>query len=264
MTRVPLRVLNESPEAAQHEMGKAKETEATSEFILRRPTRKFLKTVESLQDRYRAAMLNDELMGNFEFPVLPGSHLHLTNPALEFIKFACAAFALAKEYQTEVGILKRNLLEVIGVREFADEAVFHNPCEPLKLSCVPCSHCDVIRDIDFCRDQDLLPNNIDVTHRWLCLSCGGEYDRLAIEFTLIGVVRGLERLFAQQDLKCSKCRQIQSDNVSRYCQCSGAYQFTMVKGDIRRKLRTIVNVAIVHNLGRLKVRPWYARHSANF
>ncbi|KAJ7293865.1 hypothetical protein C8J57DRAFT_1112502 [Mycena rebaudengoi] len=253
--RAPLRIIRNAdgaPDATQRDSAKTKEMEATQEFITRRLTRKLLKTVGNVQDRYRDAMMHDELMGGFEFPVLPGSHLHLTNPVLELVKSMCASLALAKEYQVEVGLLKRNLLELIGVREFANEAVFRNPCEPLKLFNVPCRHCDALRDMDFCRDPELLPNNKDVTPRWLCLSCHGEFDRLAIEFTLMDVVYGLERSFAQQDLRCSKCHQIQSDNVSRYCQCSGTYQFTLSKGDVRRKLRTIVNVAIVHNLARLK------------
>jgi DNA polymerase epsilon subunit 1 len=119
---------------------------------------------------------------------------------------------------------------------------------------VPCRHCDALRDFDFCRDIELIPDNLDSAPRWHCQHCGGEYDRSAIELTLMEVVYALERTFAQQDLKCSKCKQIQSDNVSRYCQCSGTYQFTISKVDVRRKLRTIVNVALVHNLGRLKVR----------
>ncbi|KAJ7642294.1 hypothetical protein B0H17DRAFT_960164 [Mycena rosella] len=253
--RAPLRIIRNAdgtPDSTQRDSAKTKEMEATQEFIARRLTRKLLKTVGSVQDRYRDAMMNDELMGGFEFPILPGSHLHLTNPVLELVKSVCATFALAREYQVEVGLLKRNLLELIGVREFASEAAFRNPCEPLKLFNVPCRHCDALRDMDFCRDPELLPDKGNVSPRWVCSSCKGEFDRLAIEFTLMDVVFSLERSFAQQDLRCSKCQQIQSDNVSRYCQCSGTYQFTLSKAEVRRKLRTIVNVAIVHNLSRLK------------
>ena len=153
----------------------------------------------------------------------------------------------------EIGLLKRNLLDLIGVREFAGEATFRNPCEPLKLANVPCRHCDFLRDFDFCRDPELLPNNTEVNPKWLCNNCGGEYDRTTIEFVLIDMTRTLERSFAQQDLRCSKCQQIQSDNVSRYCKCSGSYQFTLNKADSKRKLRTIVNVAREYNLPRLKV-----------
>ncbi|KAF9044418.1 hypothetical protein BJ165DRAFT_1528961 [Panaeolus papilionaceus] len=255
ITRVPLRaVQNEDPEATQRDVVKATETDSTQEFIARRLARKMLKGVESVTQRHEDAMLDedDNSIAQFQFPTLPGSHLHMTRPDLEFIKFVCAVFLLAKEYQVEIGLLKRTLLELINVREFSSEATFRNPCEPLKLSNVPCRHCDVLRDFDFCRDLELLPNNTDVSPKWLCNNCGGEYDRTAIEFMLIEVTRSLERSFAQQDLRCSKCQQIQSDNVSRYCKCSGNYQFTMNKSDVKRKLRTIVNVAREYDLRRLR------------
>jgi hypothetical protein len=110
-----------------------------------------------------------------------------------------------------------------------------------------------MQDFDFCRDPSLFPSQREVTPRWLCQNCGGEYDRTAIELALVAQVHDLERRFAQQDLRCGKCGQIRSDNLSRHCQCSGAYQLTMNKSDTRRKLRTMVNVAIVHNLARLRV-----------
>lgn len=253
--RVPLRILhNESmPDATQRDAGRMKEMEVTREFLARKLTRKLLKGVGNALERHRDAMMDEQELAQWEFPLLPGSYLNLTNPVLELVKFVCAILALAKEYHVEVGLVKRNLLELVGVREFAHEAVFRNPCEPLKLSSVPCRHCDAIRDFDFCRDPELFPNNIDINVKWFCNRCGGEYDRTGIELTLMEMVHDLERRASQQDLRCSKCKQLQSDNLSKHCQCSGAYQVTMSKGDMKRRLRTIVNVAIVHNLSRLKV-----------
>lgn len=255
--RAPLRVLqNGDPDTTQRDGAKSNEIESMHEFIARKLTRKMFKVVETIKERHHYTILQDKDdpdKEDFHFPVLPGSYLHLSNPPLEFVKFTCAIFSLAKEYQVEIGLLKRNLLDLIGVREFANEATFRNPCEPLKLASVPCRHCDVLRDFDFCRDPELLPNNVEVNPKWLCANCGGEYDRTAIEFALIDMMRNLERAFAQQDLRCAKCQQIKSDNVSRWCKCSGAYQFTMNKADVRRKLRTIVNVAREYNLPRLKV-----------
>lgn len=253
-SRVPLRVLhNGAPDATQRDAGKANEMDAMREFIARRLTRKLLKVIGNVQSRQKEAMMHEELVSNFAFPTLAGSHLTLENPVLELVKFTCAVFGLAKEYNVEFGLLKRNLLELINVREFAAEAVFRNPCEPLKLSNVPCRQCDALRDFDFCRDDELNANHLDLSPRWLCDNCGGEYDRATIELMLMDIIYSLERSFAQQDLKCAKCKQIQSDNVSRYCYCSGTYQCTISKVDVRRKLKTIVNVALLHNLGRLKV-----------
>ncbi|THH26723.1 hypothetical protein EUX98_g7459 [Antrodiella citrinella] len=251
--RIPFRHLqNGLPDSTQMDDVKKDELDSSKELIARKVTRKLLRVVGSIMERHRDAMMDEQELAKWEFPLLPGSHLNMTNAALEFVKFACAVFALSREHQIEVGLLKRNLLELVGVREFAHEAAFTNPCEPLKMANVPCRHCDALRDFDFCRDQELLPDGLEVNARWTCDNCGGDFDRAMIEFALIDMVYELERRFTQQDLRCTRCKQIQSENISRHCRCSGNYQLTTNKADVRRRLRTIVNVAIVHNLPRLR------------
>ncbi|KAF4566262.1 DNA polymerase epsilon catalytic subunit [Pleurotus pulmonarius] len=254
-TRVPLKQLaNGAPDASQRDAVSVKESEAIQEFIARRLTRKLLRMVGDILDRQRHAMMlddDDPDKDTFDFPVHPGGHLQLTNPALEFVKFVCAVLGLARDYQVEIGLLKRNLLELVGVREFASEAAFRNPCEPLKLANVPCRHCDSIRDFDFCRDPELKPNELESAPRWLCQSCGGEYDRLVIEHTLMEMLFTIEKTFSQQDLRCKKCKQVRSDYVSRWCQCSGPYNLTIARADMKRRVRTMVNIARLHNLTRL-------------
>ena len=271
--RTPLRVVqvqNLAPELTQRNAVKVKEMDQTRAFVAQKLTRKMLHYVALIQEEHKKAILglgadNDNnkngrsSANDFAFPVLPGSYLHMTDPALEFIKFSCAVFGLAQEYQIELGILKRNLLELVGVKEFSDLAIFRNPCDPLKLSMVTCRFCDHIRDFDFCRDEELLLPSTNAAStsaaatKWYCPECDGEYDRTAIEFSLIQVLYRLERNFTQQDLKCSRCKQIQSDNMSKHCDCSGNYQLMVSKAEMKRKLRTIINVAITHGLSRLKV-----------
>ncbi|KAF8443966.1 hypothetical protein L210DRAFT_3759100 [Boletus edulis BED1] len=253
-SRAPLRVLqNTVPDVTQRDAAKVKEIDATREFIARKLTRKLLRLVGSIQTKHRDSVYDEEPQSEFAFPVLPGSYLTLTNPVLEFIKFACAVLGLSEEYQVEIGLLKRNLLDLAGVREFANEATFRNPCETLKLSNVACKMCDALRDFDFCRDPELVPDGLSVgPPKWTCRKCDGEYDRAAIEMELVRMVGVIEKSFAQQDMRCSKCKQIRSDNASRYCQCSGSYQLVVGKAEMKRKLRTVLNVAIVHNFARLK------------
>src|SRR5258706_4144456 len=184
------------------------------------------------------------------FPLLPGSYLQLTNQSLEFIKFTTAVFSLAKEYNIEVSLLKRTVLDLINVREFSEEAIFRNPCESFKLQMVICPVCTFMRDFDFCRDTDLLEAP---SKQWKCSECGSEYDRRAIERTMIDVVRRMELNTQVQDLKCVKCKRIKVDNLGLYCSCSGAMQWTVEKADTKRKLRTIVNVAKVYHLTYLEV-----------
>jgi DNA polymerase epsilon subunit 1 len=249
--RAPLRVLpNGEPDTTQRDTGRAKELDAMRDFIQRRLTRKLFRAIESIQTRIRAADAHED--DAFAFPVLPGGQLASYDPTFEFIKAVCAVFELARDYTAEVMVLKKNALELIGYKAFGDQAMFRNPCDPLRLHNVPCARlgCDLMRDFDFCRDQDLSAPDAP---KWLC-QCGAEFDRIAIEFELLEVVSALERAFAQQDLRCVKCKQIRSDNLSRHCNCSGAYVLTMSKTDARRKMRTIVNVARMHKLPRLRVR----------
>ncbi|KAG6837398.1 hypothetical protein H0H93_010016 [Arthromyces matolae] len=253
-SRVPLRsMLNGgAPDLTQRDIGKANEVEAVAEFVSRRLTRRMLKVVKDVEERYKDSVVQEEPEENFTFETKPGSYLHFNNPTLELIKSVCAVFALGREHQVEVGLLKRNLLDLVGVREFANEAIFRNPCEPLKLPNVPCRHCDALRDFDFCRDPDLMPNNLAISTKWFC-TCGGEYDKMTIEFALMRMVSTIEQNFAQQDLRCSKCQQIRSENVAMFCRCSGSQSLTVSKADMKRKLRTIANIATLHHLVRLKV-----------
>ena len=67
------------------------------------------------------------------FPILPGSHLVLTNPALEFVKAVCKVLSLDTSTRHQVAKLRRDLLKLIGVREFSLEAMFQDPCQSFVL-----------------------------------------------------------------------------------------------------------------------------------
>ena len=258
--RTPLRIVQALTQGGTdqlHDEEKKKESEAITAFISHHLTRNMLANLNKVLELQRDAMTQEIIPDEFRFPLLPGSHLHMSNPALEYIKFTCAVFALAKEFNLEVGVLKKNLLDLVNIREFSDDAIFRNPCEPLKLSMVICNVCNAMRDFDFCRDVDLLPSEPSSSTRsayqWKCASCHCEYDRTAIEAALINMVSRIVASFQLQDLRCSKCQQIKSDNLSIHCNCSGAYQLTQGKVEGRRKIRTIVNVATFHGLASLKV-----------
>lgn len=47
---------------------------------------------------------------------------------------------------------RRDLLKLIGVREFSEEAMFQDPCRSFILPEVICEACNSCRDIDLCRD----------------------------------------------------------------------------------------------------------------
>ena len=146
--RTPLRLLQNGlnsalkPTQAMNEIGKEDAgKDAAKSLISEGLTRQLLKAVTNLKERH-ATKSDPEA---FHFPILPGSHLKLKNPVLEFIKTTCAVLALSKDVGEEVVVLKRNLLDLIGVREFAREAIFHNPCLPFKVPMVVCKLCNSIR-----------------------------------------------------------------------------------------------------------------------
>ena len=95
---MPLRVLQNggAPEATPRDAAKAEEIDACREFVTRKLTRRMLRVLGGLQDRYRDAVTDEAALAQWEFPLLPGSHLHMTNPTLEFVKFSCAVFAHAR------------------------------------------------------------------------------------------------------------------------------------------------------------------------
>lgn len=161
--RTPLRAIHNinagtaTPDAVEINPAKQKELNAAQASISHSLTRKLLSVVAKLKHRQAASATNPDDAELLEFPNLPGSHLSLTNPTLEFVKMVCEVFSLAKEMQTEVQILKRNLLDLCGVREFSEEAAFRNPCDALILPMVICDHCYECRNVDLCRDPDRLP-----------------------------------------------------------------------------------------------------------
>ena len=52
--------------------------------------------------------------GNDKFPSLPGSHLHQTNPALEFVKCICQTLALDSTTQHQVTKLRSVAVTIYG------------------------------------------------------------------------------------------------------------------------------------------------------
>lgn len=114
--RSPLRVLQNTM-TTQPDPKKTEASGLLKEFMSHTMTRRMLREIQELQKRHAEDAPDPESRELWEFPQMPGSHLTLKNPILEFVKFICAVFALSKESATEVGILRRNLLDLIGVRE---------------------------------------------------------------------------------------------------------------------------------------------------
>ncbi|ORX60308.1 hypothetical protein DM01DRAFT_1300034 [Hesseltinella vesiculosa] len=201
---------------------------------------------------------------DMQFPRLPGSHLTMTNPALEMIKAITAVLALDPCLERQARLLKRNALGMIthgSVSEFSDEAQFQNPCDSLKLSQVVCTGCGHTEDLDISRDRHLIQPSIDgVTAGsgsssysiWRCRACKAYYDKTLIESTMTTQVNRWLVAYQLQELVCQRCRWIKQENLLKQCdKCGGEYRATQSKQDLLNKLSIFKNIAEQQHLNLL-------------
>ncbi|EDV21734.1 uncharacterized protein TRIADDRAFT_30078 [Trichoplax adhaerens] len=183
------------------------------------------------------------------FPDLPGSHLVLRNPALQFVKAVCKVLSLDSRIQNRVNKLRRDLLRLIGVGEFSQDAIFQNPCISYVIPEVICTFCNSCTDLDICRDIPVIQDDVPY---WRCLNCENNYETEMIEQHLISVIKRQAVSYLVQDLKCLKCRQVKEDDMSTHCSCAGDYLTTISTDSVLSKLRIFANLARHYNLAQLQ------------
>merc|ERR1712029_225913 len=194
--------------------------------------------------------LPEQLGGDEEesvFPILPGSHLKFTNPALEFVKSLCKVLSLDTAITDQVNKLRRNLLKLINVGEFSDCADWKDPCISFVLPEVICKQCNHCRDIDLCKDAYVSQTETtagSVSH-WLCASadCRAPYDTPEIEHLLLDAVQRKTMGYVLQDLTCQKCSQVKDANMAKYCTCAGKFKVLHSKHNILQLLKTFSSIA---------------------
>lgn len=206
--------------------------------------------VQGLLARQKRELLHPELAADWTFPSLPGSHLSLShsNPALELVKMLMQVLSLDKNIVTDARLLRRDLLALFDVREFGREGTFQNPSESLRLAQVSCDNCTMARDLDFCRDEALLPPPDGSLAVWRCSFCDAEYSRNELEERLVGEVAGLVAGWVCQDLRCGRCGALRVNEFSEHCVCSGAWGETVRREEVVRRLRVYGRVAGAYGL----------------
>lgn len=92
----------------------------------------------------------------------PPIHTHTSFAALWLISLSSPPpFLLAQVLSLDTNItnqvnkLKRDLLRLIEVGEFSEEAQFRDPCRSYILPEVICRNCNFCRDLDLCKDPAL-------------------------------------------------------------------------------------------------------------
>ena len=216
------------------------------------------KQITSLIRRQREELLHTELASDWSFPQLPGGSLdrgdnarHSHNPVLELVKALMQVVSLSKPLQLEARLLRKELLALFDVKEFSADARFDNPSASLKFEGLVCDTCTAVRDIDLCRDEDVMPvAGEEVDRPWKCHSCDTEFNRLQLEEKLIGRVQAMVLDWQTQDLCCKKCGMAQGETgvLREHCTCGGEWKGTTDRASVRDRLRVMERVSGVYGL----------------
>ncbi|KAL6465246.1 hypothetical protein MHYP_G00253790 [Metynnis hypsauchen] len=217
----------------------------SQEYVSSELTQNFFTITQKIQKKIsgtRSVTLPSEM-----FPVLPGSHLPLNNPALEFIKYVCQVLSLDTNIVNQVNKLKRDLLRLVDVGEFSEEAQFHDPCNSYILPEVICHHCNFCRDLDLCKDPSVAQDG-SVLPQWFCSNCQAPYDTDSVEMALVEALQKKLMSYTLQDLECAKCQGVKEANMPLYCSCAGDFKLTFTTKNFTEQVTVFRNIAAHYNM----------------
>ncbi|KAK0098900.1 hypothetical protein PV326_000061 [Microctonus aethiopoides] len=225
--------------SAQLGLGSLENTSAfAKKLISNEMSQKLFQIVQRIHKKIPEKCLTIEQNPNLN---LEGGDTKKINPALELIKSICLVLSLDKEVEDEVNELQRNLLRLIGIGEFSNKAQWSDPCISFVLTEIICKACNHTRDIDLCKD---IYQTIEAgVYVWNCPLCKTNYDNFEIEFALIDTFNRKYMGFILQDLQCKKCHEIQCENITVYCSCSGQFKTTIDKNDMIKCAKILRSIA---------------------
>ncbi|XP_016146771.1 DNA polymerase epsilon catalytic subunit A-like [Sinocyclocheilus grahami] len=217
----------------------------SQEYVSSELTQNFFTITQKIQKKVsstRSVTLPSEM-----FPVLPGSHLPLNNPALEFIKYVCQVLSLDANIVNQVNKLKRDLLRLVDVGEFSEDAQFRDPCKSYVLPEVICHHCNFCRDLDLCKDPAVSQDG-SVLPQWFCSNCQAQYDTESIEMALVEALQKKLMSYTLQDLECAKCKGVKEANMLLYCSCAGDFNLSFTTKSFTEQVEVFRNIAAHYNM----------------
>ncbi|XP_055677958.1 DNA polymerase epsilon catalytic subunit 1 [Lutzomyia longipalpis] len=166
---------------------------------------------------------------------------HATKPALQFVTALNRILSVAECFTPQVESLHRNLLKLIGIGEFSEAAKWKDTTHNFTLMEVICKACNHCRDLNLHNDPHrALKDGVPV---WLCSQCLGCYSTDEIEGLLLEIIQRKLMSYTLQDVKCVICKQIKLDNMTRVCECMGAFTNLLPREDIQRDLESFLVVA---------------------
>ncbi|EGP83629.1 unnamed protein product [Zymoseptoria tritici ST99CH_3D1] len=208
------------------------------------------KQIVQLIKRQRAEALHEDLLPDWTFPALPGAHLNPQNPVIELVKSIMQVLSLDKTITLEARLLRKDLLHLFEIREFSSDGAFANPSTSLSVKQLSCSECCVPRDIDLCRDTDIVAADGSLAPK--CGNCNADFDRLGIEEKLLAEVQRLVVQWMTQDLKCKKCKRVRTNEFMDHCGCAGEWIGTVKREDVVKVLKVYEQVARFYELRMLE------------
>lgn len=167
----------------------------------------------------------------------------------------------------EVRQLRKDLLKIFEVREFAKIADFKNPSMSLEIDGFMCEYCSYVSDIDFCKqnwDIDEIdgsngrnnkgtdPNIHSRLNRFKCKKCFKEYDISLLQERLVYKLLREFYDYNSQDLYCAKCHRIREDFMSPHCTCSGDWAGNITQNEFTQKLKVYRQVAKYYEFNHLE------------
>lgn len=223
------------------------------------------KEIAALLRRQQQEQLHTELAPDWMFPSLPGTNpdvaATLTNPALQLVKCLTQVLSLDKSINLEARLLRKELLRLFDIREFSAEAAFANPAASLWVRGLVCDDCTAVRDVDLCRDGEVIASMSASTAEdgavvkgslnLSCPSCRTPHDLSRLETRLAADVQALVLKWAGQDVKCGKCGRLQSETscFMEHCACSGQWVPSLKREELVRKLKVYEQAAIWFGFG---------------
>lgn len=171
-------------------------------------------------------------------------------PAIEFIKALCQILAIDPSTTEVLDSLRKNMLQLVGLGEFSDKAVWKDSGKSYILNEMICQACNHCRDVDLLKDKHRVLK--DGSPVWLCAQCSVNYDNEEIEKRLIDALNRKLMSYTLQDLQCVRCQEIKQDNIMEYCACAGKYKTLIQPEEIQGLIRTFNHVADDYSMVLLK------------
>ncbi|XP_010602547.1 DNA polymerase epsilon catalytic subunit A isoform X3 [Fukomys damarensis] len=212
----------------------------SQDYVANELTQSFFTITQKIQKKVTGSRHSTE--PSEMFPLLPGSHLLLSNPALEFIKYVCKVLSLDTNITNQVNKLNRDLLRLVDVGEFSEEAQFRDPCRSYVLPEVICQNCNFCRDLNLCKDSSFSQDGA-VLPQWICSNCQAAYDSAAIEAALVEALQRKLMAFTLQDLVCQKCGGVKETHMPVYCSCAGDFALTIHTQAFMEQIGIFQNIA---------------------